>query len=62
LTKGHKNKSLANCKNIKTAGFWLKTKHQIQYLCGMGVGGVFLASIALCIGVAIVAEIVERIK
>jgi len=28
----------------------------------MGVGGVFFASIALCIGVAIVAEIVERIK
>ncbi|MDG1685034.1 MAG: hypothetical protein P8H63_03275 [Flavobacteriaceae bacterium] len=40
----------------------METKRQIQYLCHMGVGGVFLASIALCIGVAIVAEIVERIK
>jgi len=28
----------------------------------MGVGGVFLASIALCVGIAIVVEIVERIK
>jgi len=34
----------------------------MQYICPMGVGGVFLASIALCVGVAIVAEIVERIK
>lgn len=40
----------------------METKHQMQYLCHMGVGGVFLASIALCIGVAIIAEIVERIK
>jgi len=46
----------------KRAGFWLETKRQMQYLCHMGVGGVFLASIALCVAVAIVAEIVERIK
>ena len=42
--------------------FWLETKHQIHYLCHMGVGGVFLASIVLCIAVAVLAEIVERIK
>ena len=53
------------CKNVKIekrAGIWLEIKFEMQYICPMGVGGVFLASIVLCVAVAIVAEIVERIK
>ena len=53
------------CKNVKIekrAGIWKEIKFEMQYICPMGVGGVFLASIVLCVAVAIVAEIVERIK
>jgi len=62
LAKGHKNNNSSCCKNRKKCWVLIKKKNQIQYLCNMGVGGVFLASIALCIGVAILAEIIERIK